>query len=104
MHGGRHWRCWLRTREVNWYPDGCSVPRALRLIIPHETPEQTAVCTTHDLAYQNGGTKRQRAIADAKLLLGLLETGMDVDLAGEYHVAVRVGGMSHWRDGAYIDG
>lgn len=81
----------------------CSVPKALRLIIPHETPEQVAVCVSHDLAYNNGGTKRQRAIADAKLLLGLLETGMGVDLAQQYYIAVRVGGKPHWRDGRYVD-
>jgi hypothetical protein len=84
-------------------PDGCSVPHALRLIIPRETPEQIAVCNTHDMAYINGGTKRQRAVADAHLLLGLLETGMDVELAEHYHLAVRMGGKPHWRDGAYID-
>jgi len=84
-------------------PDGCSVPRALRLFIPKETPEQVAVCNNHDLAYINGGTRRQRAIADAKLLLGLLETGMEVELAEKYHTAVRVMGKFHWRDGTYID-
>ena len=83
--------------------DGCSVPRALRLIIPHETPEQREICNTHDLWYNNGGSKRQRALADAHLLIGLLETGMDVDLAEEYHMAVRVGGKPHWRNGHYID-
>lgn len=81
----------------------CTVPRALRLLIPHETPEQLAVCVGHDMAYNNGGSKRQRAMADAKLLLGLLETGMDVDQAEEYHLAVRAGGKSHWRDGRYTD-
>ena len=86
-----------------FFADGCSVPAALRFIIPHETPEQIAVCNDHDLAYYNGGTARQRAIADAKLLLGLLETGMSVDLAHKYHVAVRVCGKSHWRDGVYIE-
>lgn len=87
--------------SFNW--DGCSVPRALRLIIPLETPEQRAICNTHDLWYQNGGTKRQRALADAHLLIGLLQTGMDVDLAEKYHLAVRAGGKAHWRDGAYVD-
>lgn len=81
----------------------CTVPRALRLMIPLETPEQLAVCQGHDLAYNNGGTKRQRALADAKLLLGLLETGMDVDCAEEYHLAVRAGGKAHWRDARYVD-
>lgn len=79
----------------------CTVPKALRLFIPQETPEQIAVCVGHDLAYNNGGTKRQRAIADAKLLLGLLETGMDVDQAERYHTAVRLLGLPHWRDGEY---
>lgn len=83
--------------------NGCSVPRALRLLIPQETPAQRDVCNTHDLMYQNGGTRRQRALADAHLLVGLLETGMDVDLAEEYHLAVRAGGKAHWRDGIYVD-
>jgi len=81
----------------------CSVPRALRLLIPHETPEQVAVCVGHDLAYNNGGSKRQRAIADAKLLIGLLETGMDVERAEQYHSLVRLLGKPHWRDGRYTD-
>ena len=80
----------------------CSVPKALRLLIPQETPQQVAVCIGHDMAYNNGGTKRQRAIADAKLLLGLLETGMDVDQAERYHTVVRLMGLSHWRDGEYV--
>ena len=88
---------------MTFTPDGCSVPKALRLVVPMETPEQTAVCNEHDLAYNNGGTRRQRAVADAKLLLGLLVTGMDVDRAEEYHLAVRVGGKPHWRDGVYTD-
>ena len=83
--------------------DGCSVPRLLRLVIPQETDEQREVCYTHDMWYNNGGTKRQRAIADARLLLGLLDTGMDVDLAEKYHTAVRVMGKAHWRDGSYVD-
>lgn len=82
--------------------NGCSVPRALRLFIPQETPEQVDVCNTHDLWYRNGGTKRQRALADARLLVGLLETGMDVDQAERYHTAVRLLGKSHWRDGEYM--
>ena len=88
---------------MDWAPNGCTVPRALRLLIPRETPEQIAVCNTHDLWYRNGGTKRQRALADAHLLIGLLETGMDVELAEHYHLAVRMGGKAHWRDGVYVD-
>lgn len=83
--------------------DGCSVPKALRLVIPHETPEETAVCNAHDDAYDKGGTRRDRAIADSHLLLGLLTNGMDVDLAEKYHIAVRIGGKTHWKDGRYTD-
>lgn len=79
----------------------CSVPRALRLLIPEETPAQQAVCATHDEAYAKGGTARDRALADARFLLGLLETGMDVDRAHKYHVAVRVCGKAHFGDGQY---
>jgi hypothetical protein len=85
-------------------PDfACTVPKALRLIIPQETPEQIAVCVGHDMAYNNGGSRRQRAMADAKLLLGLLETGMDVEQAERYHTTVRMFGKPHWSDGRYID-
>lgn len=84
--------------------DGCSVPRALRLFVPQETAAQRDVCDTHDLWYNNGGTRRQRAVADAHLLLGLLETGMDVERAEQYHVAVRVCGKPHWGPaGRYVD-
>jgi hypothetical protein len=88
--------------EMKTEPDGCSVPKALRLVIPTETPAQTAICNAHDTAYINGGTRRDRAIADANLLLGLLQTGMNVDLAEQYHVAVRVAGKPHW-NGGYTD-
>lgn len=83
--------------------DGCSVPAALRFFIPKETPAQAAVCNAHDDAYGAGGTRRDRALADARLLLGLLDTGMDVDLAHKYHVAVRVCGKSHWAGSGYTD-
>jgi hypothetical protein len=88
--------------EMKTQPDGCSVPKALRLVIPMETPAQIAVCNAHDVAYIGGGTRRDRAIADAKFLLGLLQTGMNVDLAEKYHVAVRIGGKPHW-NGGYTD-
>lgn len=79
----------------------CSVPRALRLLIPAESRAQQAVCAIHDDAYARGGTRRDRAIADAMFLLGMLETGMGVDLAHQYHAAVRVMGKWHW--GTYTD-
>ncbi len=78
--------------------DGCSVPKWLRLVIPMETPEQIAVCREHDKAYYFGGTERDRAIADAKLLLGLLEAGMPLERAEEYHDAVRMFGAPHFRE------
>lgn len=83
--------------------DGCSVPKALRIFIPHETQAQTDVCVAHDLAYGKGGTRRDRAIADARLLCGLLMTGMDVDLAERYHTCVRLFGKDHWLGGLYTD-
>ena len=83
---------------------GCSVPALLRFFIPMETEAQRANCITHDLWYTNGGTRRQRALADARFLLGLLETGMDVELAERYHTSVRLFGKPHWGpDGRYID-
>ena len=89
---------------MDWAPNGCTVPRALRLLIPRETPEQIAVCNAHDTAYENGGTARQRAIADAKFLLGLLETHMEIDRAERYHTTVRLMGKAHWRGGYPDDG
>jgi hypothetical protein len=85
------------------YTDGCSVPKALRIFIPHETQAQTDVCNAHDDAYDKGGTRRDRAVADGRLLLGLLETGMDVDLAERYHTCVRLFGKDHWFGGIYTD-
>jgi len=79
--------------------DGCTVPKALRLVIPQETPAQVLACVEHDAAYYEGGTRRMRAVADAHLLLGLLENGMDVDLAERYHTAVRIFGKPHWDNG-----
>jgi len=84
--------------------DGCSVPTALRLLIQRETPAQIAVCVHHDGDYYYGGSRRDRAVADAKLLLGLLRADMDIDLAHEYHLAVRAGGKAHWNDGAGVLG
>lgn len=81
----------------------CSVPRALRLIFPKETPAQQAICEAHDAAYTLGGTRRDRAVADARLLLGMLVTDMDIDRAHAYHSALRVLGKSHWPGGRYTD-
>jgi hypothetical protein len=83
--------------------DGCTVPRLLRLWVPLEPPEQRACCEAHDAAYEAGGTRRERAIADARLLVALLEAGMDVDLAERYHSAVRMFGKTHWAGGRYTD-
>lgn len=74
----------------------CSVPSVLRLLIPEETDAQQGVCAAHDTAYAVGGSRRARAIADARFLLGLLSTGMDVDRAHRYHTAVRMFGGQFW--------
>lgn len=84
--------------------DGCSVPKALRLVIPVETPAQRRVCVAHDGAYYAGGTRQQRVIADAHLLVGLLEADMEYELAEKYWAGVRLGGRSHWGpDGCHTD-
>lgn len=74
----------------------CSVPPWLRDIIREETHEQQACCQEHDDDYRYGGDGQARAIADAKLLLGLLRAGMDWPLAEKYYQAVRNCGGSHW--------
>ena len=85
--------------------DGCSVPRLLRIFAPMESPEDRLVCVEHDRAYYAGGTRRDRAIADAMMLLGHLANGvMDVDEAHRRHVAVRIGGKQYWgENGRYTD-
>lgn len=80
----------------------CSVPRALRLVISDESPEQQAACAAHDAAYERGGTVRDRALADARFLVGLLDAGMAVDRAHNYYAAVRAYGVPHWA-GGYSD-
>jgi len=90
-----------------WDPalsDGCSVPKLLRLVVPMETPSQVAVCVEHDRAYYLGGSSRDRAIADATLLLGLLHAGMMIESAERYWMAVRAGGKAHWNDGEGVMG
>jgi hypothetical protein len=84
--------------------DGCSVPKAFRLFVPAETDEQIAICIEHDRAYYCelwpvGGTRRDRAIADAKALLGWLEAGMNPDLAERYYRFVRDFGKPYWNNG-----
>lgn len=79
--------------------DGCSVPQLLRMRFPSEPDEQRDCCISHDAAYYHGGSRRDRAIADAELLLGLLRTGMPTDIAEQYHTAVRMFGKPHWCDG-----
>ena len=74
----------------------CSVPSWLRVLIHEETPAQQRCCAAHDAAYGRGGDEQARAIADARLLLGLLEAGMDWPLAEKYYNAVRLDGESHW--------
>jgi hypothetical protein len=89
-----------------WDPsmsDGCSVPRLFRVFAPLEDAANLEVCLEHDRAYYYGGTRRERAIADAKMLLGHLERGMDVDEAHRRHAVVRMVGKAHFGDGRYTD-
>jgi hypothetical protein len=74
----------------------CSVPPWLRFIVKEETPAQQLICQEHDDDYGRGGSERDRAIADAKLLLGLLRAGMPWHLAEMYWKEVRDVGRSHW--------
>lgn len=74
----------------------CSVPRALRLLIPVETSAQQAVCAAHDVAYERGGTETERALADGELFLGMLRSSMPPYLAEEYFWAVRRFGIFFW--------
>lgn len=86
-----------------FHSDGCSLPKFLRIFIPRETPMQIAVCVAHDKAYTIGGDRRTRAIADCNLLIGMLITGMNVDLAHQYYTAVRCCGKPFWGSGNYTD-
>jgi hypothetical protein len=82
----------------------CSVPRALRLIVEWETPEQQLICAEHDEEYKRGGTRQERAVSDAKFLLRQLTQGhMDSETAGRYYTAIRMFGKAHWGDGTYTD-
>jgi hypothetical protein len=95
-------------REPPWEPslsDGCSVPKALRFWAPIEGPADLAVCLEHDRAYYYGGTEREKAIADAELLLGHLRNGhMSVAECHRRHTAVRMAGKSHWGEyGVFTD-
>jgi len=74
----------------------CSVPPWLRGLIREESPRQQQVCAQHDADYRVGGPEHGRAIADARLLLGLLLAGMDCWLAERYYAAVREYGASHF--------
>ena len=74
----------------------CSVPRWLRDIIKEETPLQQEACQNHDEDYGRGGSAQDRAIADAKLLLGMLQAEMQYFMAEAYWRAVRDFGDSHW--------
>lgn len=84
-------------------PDGCSVPWWLRLLVGEDTTAETVACNAHDLEYLRGGTRKDRAIADAELLLGWLLAGMDPDRANRHYTAVRLFGKRHWGDGTYTD-
>ena len=71
--------------------DGCSVPSLLRPFFPL-TPEQRQACVRHDEKYYYGGTKADRLIADATLMIEWVLADMDVVQAEHGFQAVRAGG------------
>lgn len=72
--------------------DGCSVPSVLRLVIPHETEDECAMCERHDKAYYYGGSRADRRRADQRLRTDLMSVGVWTIKAWGYWAAVRVGG------------
>jgi hypothetical protein len=77
----------------------CSVPEWLRLLIPLETHAQQSACQEHDDAYNEGGTRRHRLLADIDLLDNLIWADMDPDLAEMYFWGVRMYGGMFWATG-----
>ena len=77
--------------------DGCSVPLALRFVLPQETPAQCHVCALHDQAYYYGGSRADRRAADAKLREGLIGAGMPAAKAWGYWLVVRFAGTPWYR-------
>lgn len=71
--------------------DGCSVPDALRGLLPLESPEAVAACRRHDEKYYYGGSKKDRLRADLEFALALLDTP-DGGKAEGYYTGVRTWG------------
>lgn len=86
----------VRQLDEERLTDGCSVPAWLRLVVHLESDEQRAACEDHDRDYTKGGTAKDRAVSDARLLLRLYQADMQIDLAHEYYLAVRYGGLARW--------
>jgi hypothetical protein len=84
----------MSTTLPPWNPatsDGCSIPALLKPFF-HITPEQRKACVRHDRAYYYGGTKEDRLIADATLMIEWLRAGMTEEQAQSGFEAIRLGG------------
>ncbi|MDL2317447.1 hypothetical protein LJC59_10345 [Desulfovibrio sp. OttesenSCG-928-A18] len=77
-------------------PNGCSggVDWFYRNILRREPPFGFC-CDEHDVAYYEGGNRRDRWLADWRLALCLWEDGRRVK-AVLFWLAVRVGGWAYW--------
>lgn len=71
--------------------DGCSIPTHLARFIDM-SPEMRACCVRHDKKYYYGGTVKDRFIADVEFLLDLLKSGIDMHVAEQMYIAVRLHG------------
>jgi len=77
---------WDKSRS-----DGCSIPALLRPLFP-VTEEQRQACVRHDEAYYYGGTREDRLIADATLMIEWVRAGMTAEQAQSGFEAIRLGG------------
>jgi len=89
----------MSTTLPPWDPatsDGCSIPSLLVSVFPI-TPEQRKACERHDEKYYYGGTREDRLIADATLLIEWVKAGMLAEQALSGFEAIRYGGGPEWR-------
>ncbi len=83
--------------------NACSLPPWLSWIFDAAlaSPAVQRACREHDVAYRRGGSERDRALADARLLVKLLRTTL-WEWAEAWYLAVRQYGGSHWGGGAWM--
>lgn len=75
--------------------DGCTVLTALHLRLFGLDMPFRGCCDEHDLFYEQGGSRRDRAFADKLLLRCVSDSGHPVS-AWAMWLAVRVFGGPHW--------